>query len=65
MADPILAEIERGRTQNKTVVLAEVLLPRAEDATEERIRPSRFATVSCRPDWTNVRADADGVLRRA
>ncbi len=64
MADPILKEIERGRTQNKTVVLAEALVPLAEDGTEERARSFPFRDRVLPAGLINVRADADGVLRR-
>src|SRR5205814_5801921 len=42
MADPILKEIEKSRAQNKTVILAEALLPSPEDGKEERIRSFPF-----------------------
>src|SRR3954452_24679586 len=42
MADPILKEIERGRAQNKTVILAEALLPSPENGKDERVRSFPF-----------------------
>jgi class 3 adenylate cyclase/CHASE2 domain-containing sensor protein len=64
MADPILKEIERGRTQNKSVVLAEALVPLAEDGAEERARSFPFRDRVIPAGLINVRADGDGVLRR-
>jgi CHASE2 domain-containing sensor protein/class 3 adenylate cyclase len=64
MADPILKEIERGKSQNKTVILAEALLPSPEDGKEERIRSFPFRERLLPTGLINVRADSDGVLRR-
>lgn len=64
MADPILKEIERGRIQNKTVILAEALLPSAESGKEERIRSFPFRDRLLPAGLINVTADSDGVLRR-
>src|SRR5256714_7419009 len=64
MADPILKEIERGKSQNKTVILAEALLPSPEDGKEERIRSFPFRERVLPSGLINVRADSDGVLRR-
>ncbi len=64
MADPILKEIERSRAQNKTVILAEALLPSPEDGREERVRSFPFRERSLPAGLINVRADGDGVLRR-
>jgi CHASE2 domain-containing sensor protein/class 3 adenylate cyclase len=64
MADPILKEIERGKSQNKTVILAEALLPSPEDGKEERIRSFPFRERALPAGLINVRADSDGVLRR-
>jgi adenylate cyclase len=64
MADPILKEIERGKSQNKTVILAEALLPSPEDGKEERIRSFPFRERLLPAGLINVRADGDGVLRR-
>jgi class 3 adenylate cyclase/CHASE2 domain-containing sensor protein len=64
MADPILKEIERGRTQNKTVILAEALLPSPEGGKEERARSFPFRDRLFPAGLINVTADADGVLRR-
>jgi adenylate cyclase len=64
MADPILKEIERGKTQNKTVILAEALLPSPEDGKEERNRSFLFRERLQPAGLINVRADSDGVLRR-
>jgi adenylate cyclase len=62
MADPILKEIERNK--GKTVILAEALLPSPEDGKEERIRSFPFRERVLPAGLINVRADADGVLRR-
>lgn len=64
MADPILKEIERARAQNKTVILAEALVPSPEDGKEERIRSFPFRDRILPAGSINVRADGDGVLRR-
>jgi CHASE2 domain-containing sensor protein/class 3 adenylate cyclase len=64
MADPILKEIERSRARNKTVILAEALLPSPEDGREERIRSFPFRERLLPAGLINVRADGDGVLRR-
>jgi len=64
MADPILKEIERSKAQNKTVILAEALLPSPEDGKEERVRSFPFRERLLSAGLINVRADSDGVLRR-
>ena len=64
MADPILKEIERGRSQSKTVILAEALLPSPENGKEERVRSFPFRDRLLPAGLINVRADSDGVLRR-
>jgi class 3 adenylate cyclase/CHASE2 domain-containing sensor protein len=64
MADPILKEIESAKSQNKTVILAEALLPSPEDGKEERIRSFPFRERLLPAGLINVRADNDGVLRR-
>ncbi|MEY2506260.1 MAG: adenylate cyclase [Verrucomicrobiota bacterium] len=64
MADPILKEIETARAENKTVILAEALLPSADDGKEERIRSFPFRERLLPAGLINVRADGDGVLRR-
>src|SRR5436190_6162943 len=64
MADPILKEIERGRTQNKTVILAEALLPSPENGKDERVRSFPFRERVLPAGLINVAADSDGVLRR-
>jgi adenylate cyclase len=64
MADPILKEIERSKAQNKTVILAEALLPSPEDGKEERVRSFPFRERLLSAGLINVRADGDGVLRR-
>src|ERR1051325_2677702 len=64
MADPILKEIERGRAQNKTVVLAEALVPSSENGKEERARSFPFRDRLLPAGLINVIADSDGVLRR-
>src|SRR2546423_5763011 len=62
-AEPILKEIERAKSQNKTVILAEALLPSPEDGKEERVRSFPFRERLLSVGLINVRADADGVLR--
>ncbi|HEY8834592.1 MAG TPA: CHASE2 domain-containing protein, partial [Chthoniobacterales bacterium] len=64
MADPILKEIEQSKAQNKTVILAEALLPSPEDGKEERVRSFPFRERLLSAGLINVRADSDGVLRR-
>ena len=64
MADPILKEIEKGRAQNKTVILAEALLPLPENGKEERVRSFPFGERILPAGLINVTADPDGVLRR-
>jgi CHASE2 domain-containing sensor protein/class 3 adenylate cyclase len=64
MADPILKEIDRASAKNKSVVLAEALLPSPEDGKEERIRSFTFRDRVQPTGLINVRADSDGVLRR-
>jgi class 3 adenylate cyclase/CHASE2 domain-containing sensor protein len=64
MADPILKEIERGRAQNKTVILAEALLPSPENGQDERVRSFPFRERLLPAGLINVTADSDGVLRR-
>src|SRR5256714_5615592 len=64
IADPILKELERAKTENKTVILAEALLPSPEDGREERVRSFPFRDRLLPAGLINVQADADGVLRR-
>jgi class 3 adenylate cyclase/CHASE2 domain-containing sensor protein len=64
MADPILKEIETTKTESKTVILAEALLPSPEHGKEERIRSFPFRERVLPTGLINVRADNDGVLRR-
>ncbi len=64
MADPILKEIERARAQNKTVILAEALLPSSENGKDERVRSFPFHDRLLPAGLINVTADSDGVLRR-
>jgi class 3 adenylate cyclase/CHASE2 domain-containing sensor protein len=64
MADPILKEIERAKAGNKTVILAEAILPSPEDGREERVRSFPFRERLLPAGLINVRADGDGVLRR-
>jgi len=64
MADPILKEIEQGRARNKTVILAEALLPSPENGKEERVRSFPFRDRLLPGGLINVSADSDGVLRR-
>ena len=64
MAAPILQEIERVRGQNRTVILAEALLPSPEDGKDERIRSFPFRERVLPAGLINVQADRDGVLRR-
>lgn len=64
MAEPILKEVERARSQSRSVVFAEALLPSAENAEEERIRSFPFRERVLPTGLINVHADSDGVLRR-
>ena len=64
MAAPILKEIERSKSENRSVILAEALLPSAEDGKEERIRSFPFHERVPSAGLILVRADGDGVLRR-
>lgn len=64
MAEPILKEVERARSQSRSVVFAEALLPSAENAKEERIRSFPFRERVLPTGLINVHADSDGVLRR-
>ncbi|MCA1658449.1 MAG: adenylate/guanylate cyclase domain-containing protein, partial [Verrucomicrobiaceae bacterium] len=64
MAAPIMREIERVRGQNRTVILAEALLPSPDDGKEERIRSFPFRERVLPAGLINVEADRDGVLRR-
>ena len=64
MAEPILKEIERAKGENRTVILAEALLPSSENGKEERIRSFPFRDRVMPAGLINVRADDDGVLRR-
>src|SRR2546423_4562084 len=63
MAEPILKEIETAKTQNKTVILAEAMLPSPEDGKDERVRSFPFRERLLPAGLINVRADNDGVLR--
>jgi adenylate cyclase len=64
MAEPILKEVERARSDNRTVIFAEALLPSAESGKEERIRSFPFRDRVMPAGLINVQADGDGVLRR-
>ncbi|MEY2495397.1 MAG: adenylate cyclase [Verrucomicrobiota bacterium] len=64
MAEPILREIERVKRENRTVILAEALLPSPEDGKDERIRSFPFGERVLPAGLINVQADRDGVLRR-
>ncbi|MEY2496952.1 MAG: adenylate cyclase [Verrucomicrobiota bacterium] len=64
MAAPILKEIERTKSENRSVIFAEALLPSAEDGKEERIRSFPFHERVPSAGLILVRADGDGVLRR-
>jgi len=64
MAEPILKEIEHAKTQSKTVILAEALLPSPENGKEERVRSFPFRERILPAGLINVHADSDGVLRR-
>lgn len=64
MADPILKELENAKAQNKTVILAEALLPYPENGQEERVRSFPFRERIQPAGLINVRADNDGVFRR-
>ncbi|HVF71795.1 MAG TPA: adenylate/guanylate cyclase domain-containing protein [Chthoniobacterales bacterium] len=63
MAGPILKEIEASKTQSRSVILAEALLPGPESG-EERVRSFPFRERVVPAGLINVRADGDGVLRR-
>jgi len=63
MAEPILKEVEHARTENRTVIFAEALLPSAESGTEERIRSFPFRERLLPAGLINVQADGDGALR--
>jgi CHASE2 domain-containing sensor protein/class 3 adenylate cyclase len=64
MAAPILKEIERTKSENRSVILAEALLPSAEDGKEERIRSFPFRERVASAGLILVKADSDGALRR-
>lgn len=64
MAEPILKEVERARSENRRIIFAEALLPSAESGKEERIRSFPFRDRLLPAGLINVRADGDGVLRR-
>ncbi|HEX7516916.1 MAG TPA: adenylate/guanylate cyclase domain-containing protein [Chthoniobacterales bacterium] len=64
IADPILKQVERARSDNRTVIFAEALLPSAESGKEERIRSFPFRDRVMPAGLINVQADGDGVLRR-
>ena len=64
MADPIVKEIEKGKGQNKVVILAEALLPPTEAGGEARVRSFPFRERLVPAGLINVSADSDGVLRR-
>ena len=63
MAGPILAEVDRNRGQNRTVVFAEALLPSPEEGKEERMRSFPFRERVLPAGLINIRSDSDGVLR--
>ena len=64
MAAPILKEVERTKSENRSVIFAEALLPSAEDGKEERIRSFPFHERLPSAGLILVKADGDGVLRR-
>jgi adenylate cyclase len=64
MADPILKAVERARSDNRSVIFAEALLPSADNGKEERIRSFPFRDRVKPTGLINVQADNDGVLRR-
>lgn len=64
MAAPILKEIDQSKSQGKTVILAEALLPSPDNGKNERVRSFPFRDRVASAGLINVRADDDGVLRR-
>ena len=64
MAEPILKEVERARSESRSVIFAEALLPSADNGKEEHIRSFPFRERALPAGLINVRADGDGVLRR-
>jgi class 3 adenylate cyclase/CHASE2 domain-containing sensor protein len=64
MAEPILKAVERARSENRSVIFAEALLPSADSGKEERIRSFPFRDRVMPAGLINVQADGDGVLRR-
>jgi len=64
MAEPILKELERLKSLDRTVVFAEALLPSTQDGNEDRIRSFPFRERVLPAGLINVRADSDGTLRR-
>jgi adenylate cyclase len=64
VADPILKEIEKAKSESRTVLLAEALLPSGENSRVDRIRSFPFRDRLTPAGLINVRADDDGVLRR-
>jgi hypothetical protein len=64
MAKPILDEIDRVAKLNRTVVLAEALIPTATNGRVERIRSFPFRERHPAAGLINVKPDADGTFRR-
>ncbi len=64
MAEPILKEVEQAKSEGRTVLFAEALLPSAESGMDERIRSFPFRERVQPAGLINVQADGDGVLRR-
>jgi class 3 adenylate cyclase/CHASE2 domain-containing sensor protein len=63
MAKPILDEIERVAKLNRTVVLAEALIPAALNGQTERIRSFPFRERHPAAGLINVKPDSDGIFR--
>jgi adenylate cyclase len=64
IADAVLKEVARARSENRAVIFAEALLPSAENGEEQRIRSFPFRDRVTPAGLINVQADGDGVLRR-
>jgi class 3 adenylate cyclase/CHASE2 domain-containing sensor protein len=64
MAKPILDEIDRAAERNRTVVLAEALIPAARNGSVERIRSFPFQERRQTAGLINVKPDPDGTFRR-
>ena len=64
MAAPILQEVERARSESRSVIFAEALLPSVATEEVERVRSFPFRERVQPAGLINVHADRDGVLRR-